>query len=74
MLKISLLFTKYTNFAGEYLENSCNTECEIFRALCLYELEYMGGDFQICISILLIKFCILVRKNSQVISVSQFSP
>ena len=42
MLKISLLFTKNTNFTGEQLKNSYDKECEIFRILCLYELEYMG--------------------------------
>ena len=42
MLKISLLFNKYTNFTGEYLENSQYTECIFFRVLLLYEIEYIG--------------------------------
>ena len=48
------------------LKSSCDIECKIFRALCLY--EYMGKDFKICISILLRKFIskfrITVHKNS----------
>ena len=31
---------KNTNFMGEYLENSHNQECELFRILFLYELEH----------------------------------
>ena len=42
MLKISLLFTKNTNFMGELNANSYNKECKIFRVLCLFEFEYMG--------------------------------
>ena len=41
MLKISLLFKKNTNFTGELLENSYDSECEIFGVLFLYEFEYM---------------------------------
>ena len=41
MLKISLLFKKNINFTGEKLENSHDKECEIFRALFLYEFEYI---------------------------------
>ena len=42
MLKISLLFTKNTNFMGELNANSYDKECKIFRVLCLFEFEYMG--------------------------------
>ena len=42
MLKISLLFKENTNFTGKWLESSYDKECEIFRVLFLYELEYMG--------------------------------
>ena len=42
MLKISLLFKKFTNFAGKYLEYFWDYECEIFRVLCLHEYEHIG--------------------------------
>ena len=41
MLKISLLFKKFTNFASKQLENSYEKECEIFRVLLLYEHEHI---------------------------------
>ena len=47
MLKNSLLFTKQTNFTGKQLNNSCDKKRKIFKALCLYEFEYMEKDFQI---------------------------
>ena len=37
MLKITLLFRKFTNFTGKQLENSQDQECEVFRVLFLYE-------------------------------------
>ena len=42
MLKISLLFKKFTNFTGKYVETSYNQECEIFRVLFLYEHIHIG--------------------------------
>ena len=41
MLKSSLLFKKDTNFTGEQLENSYDSECEIFRVWFLHEHKHM---------------------------------
>ena len=42
MLKISLLFKKFTNFTGKQLENSYEKECKVFRVLFLYEHKHTG--------------------------------
>ena len=42
MSKISLLFKKFTNFTDKYLENSWDSECQIFRVLVLYEHKHIG--------------------------------
>ena len=42
MLKISLLFKKFTNFTGKYLENSQDKECENFRVLFSYKHKQTG--------------------------------
>ena len=39
MLKINLLFKKFTNFTAKHLENK---ECGIFRLLLLYEHKHIG--------------------------------
>ena len=53
MLKNNLIFTKYTNFTGKWLKNSCDKKCKIFKTLCLYEFEYIGKIFK---SVLVICF------------------
>ena len=72
MLKIACFLQNIQTLQGKQLKNSCDKKCKIFRALCLYELEYMEKDFQICISLLLSnffsKFYILVCENTQAIS------
>ena len=42
MLKISLLFKKYTTFTGESLKNFQDKVCEIFRILALHKSEQIG--------------------------------
>ena len=43
MLKLSLLFKKFTNFTGKYLEN--------FSGYCFYMNTNIQEDLQICISV-----------------------
>ena len=47
MLKISLLFKKFTNFTRKYLEGSY--EGSKFSGYCFYMNLNTQGDFQICI-------------------------
>ena len=42
MLKISLIFKKFTNFTGKQLENSQDNESKLFRVLCLYERKHIA--------------------------------
>ena len=51
MLKISLLFTKYTNFTVNSSRNLA-IENAIFSGYYIYMNLNIWGDFQICISVL----------------------
>ena len=53
MLKISLLFKKNTNFAGEYLRTLTIKNTKFSRYYIYINLNILG-DFQICISVPLI--------------------
>ena len=42
MLKSSSFFKKYTNFTGNYFENSQDQECKVLRLLFWYGREHIG--------------------------------
>ena len=44
-VKICLLFKKNTNFPGEELENSQDSECEFFMVLFLYIFIYKFSGY-----------------------------
>ena len=51
MLKISLLFKKFTNFMGKELENSQDLKNAKFSGYCFYMNTNTKGDFHIYISV-----------------------
>ena len=65
MLKISLLFKKFTNFTGKYLQNCFDLECEISR-YCFCMNTNIQGDFQICISVLLTFICYVMCRDLRI--------